>query len=109
AFGDRVADYATVMLPIAPFTETSGTFVNTEGRAQSYNGVVRPLGDTRPGWKVLRVLGNLLGVAGFNFDTSEAVRDAALAGGIEGKLGNAIGDIAPAAAGSGAAQRIADV
>ncbi len=77
------------MLPIAPFTETSGTFVNTEGRAQSFNGVVRPLGDTRPGWKVLRVLGNLLGIADFEFDTSEAVRDTVLAGDIAGKLDNA--------------------
>jgi NADH-quinone oxidoreductase subunit G len=109
AFGDRVADYANVMLPIAPFTETSGTFVNTEGRAQSFNGVVRPLGETRPGWKVLRVLGNLLGVAGFDFDTSEAVRDMALADGIEAKLNNAIGDVAAASASVSGTQRIADV
>ncbi|MEA5097892.1 MAG: NADH-quinone oxidoreductase subunit NuoG [Burkholderiaceae bacterium] len=68
-------DLADVLLPIAPFTETSGTFVNGEGRAQSFNGVVRPLGDARPGWKVLRVLGNLLELDGFDYDTSEAVRD----------------------------------
>ena len=55
-------DYADVLLPIAPFTETSGTFVNCEGRAQSFNGTVKPLGETRPAWKVLRVLGNLLGL-----------------------------------------------
>jgi NADH-quinone oxidoreductase subunit G len=67
-------DYADVLLPISPFTETSGTYVNAEGRAQSFNGTVKPLGDTRPGWKVLRVLGNLLGVAGFDYDTSEAIR-----------------------------------
>ena len=73
------ADYADVLLPIAPFTETSGTFVNCEGRAQSFNGAVKPLGDTRPGWKGLRVLGNLLGVEGFDFETSEAVRDQVLA------------------------------
>jgi NADH-quinone oxidoreductase subunit G len=110
AFGDRVADYASVMLPIAPFTETSGTFVNTEGRAQSFNGVVRPLGDSRPGWKVLRVLGNLLAIDGFDFNTSEAVRDAALGAGIDGKLNNAIGEIAMAAtAFAGGLQRIADV
>lgn len=68
-------DVADVLLPIAPFTETSGTFVNCEGRAQSFNGVVRPLGDARPGWKVLRVLGNLLELDGFDYDTSEAVCD----------------------------------
>ena len=59
-------DYADVLLPIAPWTETSGTFVNTEGRVQSFNAVVKPLGETRPAWKVLRVLGNLLGLAGFD-------------------------------------------
>jgi NADH-quinone oxidoreductase subunit G len=67
-------DYADVLLPIAPFTETSGTFVNCEGRAQSFNGAVKPLGDARPAWKVLRVLGNLLGLAGFDYETSEAIR-----------------------------------
>jgi NADH-quinone oxidoreductase subunit G len=72
------ADYADVLLPIAPFTETSGTFVNAEGTAQSFNGVVRPLGETRPGWKVLRVLGSVLGLPGFEFDTAEEVRNAAL-------------------------------
>ena len=76
-------DYAGVMLPIAPFTETAGTFVNCEGRPQRFNGVVRPLGETRPGWKVLRVLGNLLELPGFEFETSEAVRDAVLGAGHE--------------------------
>jgi len=51
-------DCADVLLPIAPFTETSGTFVNAEGRAQSFHAVVKPLGEARPAWKVLRVLGN---------------------------------------------------
>ena len=60
-----VREYADVLLPITPFSETSGTFVNTEGRAQSFNGVVRPFGDARPAWKVLRVLGNLLSLPGF--------------------------------------------
>ncbi len=73
-FEHRALDYADVILPIAPFTETSGTFVNTEGRAQTFTGVVRPLGDTRPAWKVLRVLGNLLGLAGFDQDSADAVR-----------------------------------
>lgn len=71
-------DYADVLLPVSPFTETSGTFVNCEGRAQSFHGVVKPLGDTRPAWKVLRVLGNLLGLDRFEFETSEAIRDEVL-------------------------------
>jgi NADH-quinone oxidoreductase subunit G len=75
AYKGNVADYADVMLPITPFTETSGTFVNTEGRVQSFNGVVAPLGDARPGWKVLRVLGSLLKLNAFDFDTPEAVRE----------------------------------
>lgn len=71
-------DYADVMLPVAPYTETSGTFVNTEGRVQSFTGVVRPAGDTRPAWKVLRVLGNVLSLDGFDYNTSEEVRDQVL-------------------------------
>jgi NADH-quinone oxidoreductase subunit G len=70
-------DCADVLLPIAPFTETSGTFVNAEGRAQSFHAVVKPLGEARPAWKVLRVLGNMLGVAGFDFDSSQEVLAAA--------------------------------
>ncbi|MHB1216137.1 MAG: NADH-quinone oxidoreductase subunit NuoG [Thiobacillus sp.] len=70
-------DYADVLLPIAPWTETSGTFINTEGRVQSFNAVVKPPGETRPAWKVLRVLGNLLGLAGFDHnDSREVLRDA---------------------------------
>jgi NADH-quinone oxidoreductase subunit G len=75
-------DYADVLLPIAPFSETAGTFVNCEGRAQSFNGTVKPLGEARPAWKVLRVLGNLLGVDGFDYDTAESVRDEALGKGV---------------------------
>lgn len=78
SFKPLPGDVADVVLPIAPFTETSGTFVNAEGRAQSFHGVVKPLGDARPAWKVLRVLGNLLGIAGFDFETSEEVRADAL-------------------------------
>jgi NADH-quinone oxidoreductase subunit G len=73
-------DYAQVLLPVSPFTETGGTFVNTEGRVQSFQGVVRPLGETRPAWKVLRVLGNLLEVAGFDHDNVEGVRAECVAG-----------------------------
>ena len=73
AFRHKAYEYADVMLPIAPFTETSGTFVNTEGRVQSFKGAVAPRGETRPGWKVLRVLGNLLDVGGFDYEDSESV------------------------------------
>ena len=66
-------DCSDVLLPIAPFTETAGTFINAEGRIQSFHGVVKPLGETRPAWKVLRVLGNMLGVAGFDFESSQDV------------------------------------
>jgi len=66
-------DVSDVLLPIAPFTETSGSFVNAEGRLQSFHAVVKPLGDTRPAWKVLRVLGNLLGLDGFDHETSQSV------------------------------------
>jgi NADH-quinone oxidoreductase subunit G len=66
-------DCSDVLLPIAPFTETAGTFINAEGRVQSFHGVVKPLGDTRPAWKVLRVLGNMLGVPGFEFESSQDV------------------------------------
>ncbi|MCW5633049.1 MAG: NADH-quinone oxidoreductase subunit NuoG [Rubrivivax sp.] len=77
-FDDGNADVADVMLPIAPFTETGGCYVNAEGRVQSFHGVVKPLGETRPGWKVLRVLANLLGLEGFNHETVEDVRAEAL-------------------------------
>ncbi len=65
--------FSDVLLPIAPFTETSGSFVNAEGRVQSFHAVVKPLGDARPAWKVLRVLGNLLGLPGFDFESSQDV------------------------------------
>lgn len=73
-------EYADCLLPTAPFSETSGTFVNAEGRAQSFCAVAKPLGATRPAWKVLRVLGNLLDVSGFEYESSEAVRDEVLPG-----------------------------
>ena len=66
-------EISDVLLPIAPFTETSGTFVNAEGRVQSFHAVVKPLGETRPAWKVLRVLANLLGVQGFDYESSQDV------------------------------------
>jgi NADH-quinone oxidoreductase subunit G len=66
-------DVADVLLPIAPWTETPGSFVNAEGLLQSFYAVARPLGDTRPAWKVLRVLGNLLALPGFNQETAQDV------------------------------------
>lgn len=75
AYKGNAQDYADVLLPIAPFTETSGTYVNTEGRVQSFNGVVAPLGEARPAWKVLRVLANLLNIDGFDYHASEQIRD----------------------------------
>ena len=65
--------FSDVLLPIAPFTETSGTFVNAEGRVQSFHAVVKSLGDARPAWKVLRVLANLMGLPGFDFESSQDV------------------------------------
>ena len=65
--------FSDVLLPIAPFTETSGSFVNAEGRLQSFHAVVKPLAETRPAWKVLRVLANLLDIPGVSFETSQDV------------------------------------
>ncbi|MDR1888808.1 MAG: NADH-quinone oxidoreductase subunit NuoG [Zoogloeaceae bacterium] len=70
-------EYADVLLPLTPFTETSGTFVNIEGRIQHFTGVARPAGEARPGWKILRVLGNVLNLPGFDFESSEEVFQAA--------------------------------
>jgi NADH-quinone oxidoreductase subunit G len=85
--------FSDVLLPVSPFTETAGTFVNAEGRIQSFHGVVKPMGETRPGWKVLRVLGNMLGVPGFEFETAQDVAAKALNGDTEfvnaSKLSNA--------------------
>ena len=97
--------------PIAPFTETAGSFVNAEGRLQSFHGVVKPLGDTRPAWKVLRVLGNLLGLQGFDFETSDDVRTEAVGdgNGIAGRLGNASQVLAVLPGATAGLERIADV
>jgi NADH-quinone oxidoreductase subunit G len=66
-------EFSDVLLPIAPFTETSGTFVNAEGRVQSFHAVAKPAGEARPAWKVVRVLANLLGLPGFDFESSQDV------------------------------------
>jgi len=111
AYKHKALEYADVLLPIAPFTETSGTFINTEGRVQSFKGTVKPLGEARPAWKVLRVLGNLLQVAGFDFDTSEAVREEALNGvDVAASLNNAITGIeVKSSVSAGGLQRVSDV
>ena len=110
-FESKASEYADVILPISPFSETSGTFVNAEGVAQSFHGVVKPLGETRPAWKVLRVLGNLLGIQGFDFETSEAVKARALGdlAAIPGRLNNTTNAPIAIAAGNGALERLADV
>jgi NADH-quinone oxidoreductase subunit G len=104
--------YADVLLPVAAFTETSGTFVNCEGRVQSFLGVAQAPGDARPAWKVLRVLATMLQLPGLEFDTSEEVRDAVLAdaGDLSARLVNTtrIGITTPVR-GSGGVERVADV
>lgn len=112
----RALEYADVMLPVSPFSETSGSFVNMEGRLQSFHAAVKPLGETRPAWKVLRVLGNLLELSGFDFNSSEDVRAEALACGKEipefvSGLDNAIDGLSLdlSSAASSGLQRIADV
>jgi NADH-quinone oxidoreductase subunit G len=84
---EAMREYADVLLPITPFTETSGTYVSLDGTVQSFAGVVRPLGDARPGWKVLRVLGDLLGADFKQFNSSEDVKNSALANFNESRLG----------------------
>jgi NADH-quinone oxidoreductase subunit G len=74
AFRNATTERAHVMLPVTPFTETAGTFVNMEGKVQSFNAVVKPQGDSRPAWKVLRMLGAILDIPGFHAETIEAVR-----------------------------------
>ena len=111
SFKDARVDNADVLLPIAPFTETAGSFVNAEGRLQSFHGVVPPLGESRPAWKVLRVLGSLLGLEGFSQESVEEVRAEALgdASAIAARLSNACSvAVQPVAAAAGL-QRIANV
>ena len=87
AYRHKATEYAHVLLPIAPFTETAGTFISTEGRVQSFNGTVKPLAETRPAWKVLRVLGNLLALDGFEQENIEQVRQEVL-GNVDADLSN---------------------
>ena len=71
---EDMLQYADVILPITPFTETAGSYVNMEGTWQMFNGVTRPLGDSKPAWKVIRVLGNKFNLDGFEQDSIEDVR-----------------------------------
>jgi NADH-quinone oxidoreductase subunit G len=107
----ELLELADCLLPITPFTETAGSFVNCEGRLQAFNGVVRPAGQSRPGWKVLRVLADLAGITGTQFDSAEAVRAAALPAGWESRLNNQVAGEpqAPVAAASAGLERLADV
>lgn len=108
--GQGLLDYADVLLPIAPFSETAGSFVNMEGKLQSFNGVVRPLGEARPAWKVLRVLGNMLNLSGFDFNSAEEVRAELLAkGDIAARLNNALSQLNVAAAAAAGVARIGEV
>jgi len=117
AYMHSAVDYADVLLPISPFTETSGTYVSTEGRVQSFRGAVKPLGEARPAWKVLRVLANLLDLPGFDYDTGEAVRDEVLPKkdgtiSVADKLNNHISGVALrvlSGGGNQGLQRISDV
>ncbi|MEO7548481.1 MAG: molybdopterin-dependent oxidoreductase, partial [Ramlibacter sp.] len=99
--------FSDVLLPIAPFTETPGTFVNAEGRVQGFHAVVKPLGETRPAWKVLRVLANMLGLPGFSYESATEVLAAArgadgvaathVQGGLLGNVTSAVADVTPGA------------
>ncbi|MHB8423746.1 MAG: NADH-quinone oxidoreductase subunit NuoG [Gammaproteobacteria bacterium] len=83
---DTMKRYAAVLLPACSFGETSGTHVNAEGRWQSFTGMAKPVGEARPGWKILRVLGNLCELEGFEFVSSEEVR---------AELKQALAEVAP--------------
>ncbi len=84
--------HADILLPISAYAETSGTYVNLAGQAQSFKGVAAPLGEARPAWKVLRVLGNLLDLDGFDYDDSTQVRDEVLAACADMQPSNTLGN-----------------
>lgn len=87
SFVGQAQSYADVILPLCPQTETSGSFINIAGQLQSFKATVRPSGDSRPGWKILRVLGNLLQLDGFEFNSSEEVLKGTLPTGWSSNLG----------------------
>ncbi len=95
---DEQLDMSSVILPIAAFAETSGTWVNVEGCWQSVAGAARPPGEARPAWKVLRVLGNLLGLNGFEYLSSDEIRD---------ELRRQLAEVLPASPSPGAGMALA--
>jgi len=104
------SDVGDVLLPIAPFTETAGTFINTEGRVQSFHACARPPGEARPAWKVLRVLGTMLGREGCALDTLEEVRAACLGStDVAALLSNVIDGVVQPASRPAGIERIAEV
>src|SRR5688572_19150747 len=100
---------AHVLLPISTFAETSGTYVNLEGLWQSFAGAAKPLGEARPGWKVLRVLGNLAGVADFDYQSSEEVREELRARCAEIVATSYQGTHQPSSSNTGTGERVVDV
>ncbi len=72
--GTTAKEYADVLLPMGPFTETAGTYINGEGRAQTFTGAVKPRGEARPGWKILRVLGSMMELDGFGYNNIDDIR-----------------------------------
>ncbi|MBW0454520.1 MAG: NADH-quinone oxidoreductase subunit G [Candidatus Kinetoplastibacterium crithidii] len=82
--------WANIILPISPFTETSGTYINSQGVVQSFKGVVVPFGKTRPAWKVFCALGKLLNISGFNYESSEEVKQAILSYDLKTRLSNSV-------------------
>ncbi|MFZ9264288.1 MAG: molybdopterin-dependent oxidoreductase, partial [Polynucleobacter sp.] len=106
----ELREVADVLLPIAPYSETSGSYINAEGTLQSVQAAVRPLGEARPAWKVLRVLGNLLNLDNFYFNSSEEVLGEAVPANFATQLSNAT-SAAPAVTSlfTPAVERLADV
>ena len=106
----ELREVADVLLPIAPYSETSGSYINAEGTLQSVQAAVRPLGEARPAWKVLRVLGNLLNLDNFYFNSSEEVLAEAVPANFATQLSNTT-TTAPAVTSlfTPAVERLADV
>ncbi len=111
AFRSAVEQYATVMLPITPATEAGGTFISIEARTQIMNPTVKPLGDSKPGWKVLKVLGESLGAVGFTYETLDQAKAQTLAavGDVSAKLNNQANVAIAITEASTGLERVADV
>jgi NADH-quinone oxidoreductase subunit G len=106
----HAADYAHAWLPLAPFTETDGTFVNAEARHQSFEAALAPAGEARPGWKILRVLANRLGLDGFSHNTIADVRaEIRIGNPAQRELRPAVFELAASSTANGQLQRIAEV